>query len=542
MTKPNPGSPAINDMNGILSQGYLQNKQLARQKPFVIPRAVNNALLPGADLGSQQQEVSEKRFNIAVNNVPAQTFFSGLLKGTQYNIVISPKISGNITLNLHNVTIDEALQAVHDNYGYEYKKTSYGYQIFPPGLETKMFTVNYLDITRKGQSDTSISGTQLSSTDSSGSSSGASAAASVNTTSQSDFWKDLSTTLTSMIGNQPGEKIIINADAGLIVVRAYPDELKAVAKYLDSVQTNMTRQVILEAKVLEVELTNDYNDGVDWSALGLSQDGSNQSSDLSFSEFFSLDSRLRSFSMVIKLLSQQGNVQTLSSPRIATLNNQKAIIKVGNDEYFITNIDTTTTTGTATSSTENVDMKPFFSGISLDVTPQINAAGDVILHIHPLVSTVSQKEIEYTLRNSSGTGTSTSTVPTAKSKIRETDNVVAAKNGQIVVIGGLMINSTEEQGAGVPFLSKAPLVGPLFRKTAQNSGKSELVVLLRPIVVGKNTWTDQLRQQSIRMQKMNRGYHFGSHPEVFGNLGENFPTRTHSNPKGNGSKSYILGS
>jgi MSHA biogenesis protein MshL len=184
---------------------------------------------------------------------------------------------------------------------------------------------------------------------------------------------------------------------------------------------------------------------------------------------------------LIELLGSQGNVQILSSPRISTINNQKAVIKVGTDEFFVTDIDfdDNNSAVTATDSTStSVELTPFFSGISLDVTPQISENGVITLHVHPSVSEVNDQEKVITI------GERDVTLPLASSTVRETDSVIRAESGQIVVIGGLIQNSSEDNNSAVPFFSEIPLVGELFKQRRFQSRKSELVILLRPVVAG----------------------------------------------------------
>jgi len=215
------------------------------------------------------------------------------------------------------------------------------------------------------------------------------------------------------------------------------------------------------------------------------------------------------------MLESQGNVQVLSSPRISTLNNQKAVIKVGNDEFFVTGISTTTTTGTATTTTPEITLTPFFSGIALDVTPQIDQNGGVTLHVHPSVSRVTdqQKVIQV--------GGTTQNLPLAKSTVRESDSIVFAHSGQLVVIGGLMQDSRSEKVASTPMLGDLPVIGQFFRQTRQGASKSELVLLLRPTVVdGSAGWNHQISGSANRLNKLDKGFHQGSRSAVFGNLGE----------------------
>jgi MSHA biogenesis protein MshL len=167
----------------------------------------------------------------------------------------------------------------------------------------------------------------------------------------------------------------------------------------------------------------------------------------------------------------------LSSPRVATLNNQKAVIKAGTDEFFVTDISSNTVTGTAATTSRDVTLTPFFSGIALDVTPQISANGEVILHIHPTVSEVTDQTKSLTVSGE------TDQLPLAFSEIRESDSIVKAKSGQIIAIGGLMRNSTRRQNFSTPVLGRVPGLKRLFGSSREIESKTELIILLRPIVV-----------------------------------------------------------
>ena len=191
-------------------------------------------------------------------------------------------------------------------------------------------------------------------------------------------------------------------------------------------------------------------------------------------------------------------MQVLSSPRVSTVNNQKAVIKVGTDEFFVTDVSSNTTTNiSGTTNSPDITLTPFFSGIALDVTPQISADGDVILHIHPSISDVVDQTKEITL------GLSTLSLPLAFSTVREADTVVRARSGQVVVIGGLMQNISSNDDAGLPGVSDIPSVGVLFKQQSQKNRRTELVILMRPIVVDSNkTWSNYIKETGGRIEKL----------------------------------------
>ena len=217
-----------------------------------------------------------------------------------------------------------------------------------------------------------------------------------------------------------------------------------------------------------------------------------------FGNLFAVGGSSSNFSALIRLLSTQGDVQVLSSPRISTVNNQKAVIKVGSDEFFVTKVSSSTSSNSSsTTTTPEVTLTPFFSGIALDVTPQISENDDVILHVHPSVSEVTDQIKVITV------GNQTQRLPLALSTVRESDSIVKAKNGQVVVIGGLMQNSSSNEDGGLPGMSDIPIIGNLFKQKKRANTRSELVILLRPIIVNANkTWSNYIKDSAGRIKQL----------------------------------------
>ncbi|MGH8741813.1 MAG: type II secretion system protein GspD, partial [Burkholderiales bacterium] len=216
---------------------------------------------------------------------------------------------------------------------------------------------------------------------------------------------------------------------------------------------------------------------------------------------FGLALQTANFASLLTFLESQGNVQVLSSPRIATLNNQKAVLKVGTDEFFVTNVTTTTTSTTSGSQTSpSVTVQPFFSGIVLDVTPQIDEGSNIILHIHPAVSEVTESTRVVNL----GGGTPSITLPLAKSTVNESDTIVRVTDGNIVAIGGLMSVDVRDQRSGVPGVSdEGP--GRLLRNTNTSSRKRELVILLKPTLIHSDReWEQDVRETRERFERLKR--------------------------------------
>lgn len=197
---------------------------------------------------------------------------------------------------------------------------------------------------------------------------------------------------------------------------------------------------------------------------------------------------------MLSLLSTQGDVQVLSSPRVTATNNQKAVIKVGDDEYFVTEVSSQNTiTSTSTSVVPNIELTPFFSGIALDVTPQIDEKGSVLLHVHPSVIETEEQEKVLRLNDEQ------IVLPLAQSTIRESDTVIRAASGEIVVIGGLMQTSNADTESKTPLLGDIPVLGNLFKSRRATTVKKELIILLKPTVVGPGTWAAQMEASRAQM-------------------------------------------
>lgn len=504
------------------------------------PQAIRSALIPSVQQhGTVASSAGQKKFDIAASEVPAREFFMGLVAGSSVNMVVHPDVTGNISVDLKNTSIEEVLEVIHNVHGYPYFKTGNVYQVMPAGLQAQTFQVNYLNLVRTGMSETRVSSGQITQVDgnnegsdsSSSSQTGTISGSRIKTESTADFWSELQNAIKSLIGSEGGRKVVVQPQASVVVVVAMPAELRMVEKYLQTIQSNLQRQVVIEAKVIEVSLSDGFQTGINWAALAENADGMRALAGqtgggsalsngyattvgnsgnlapgqllpdgldaLAFGGVFSMALNFNDFQAFIELLQGQGDVQVLSSPRISTVNNQKAVIKVGSDEFFVTDISSDTTTGTSTNSSTDVTLTPFFSGIALDVTPQIDVEGQITLHIHPTVSEVvdQTKEINVFGVNQS--------IPVAFSTVRESDSVVHAASGQLVVIGGLMQEKSTSEESGIPVLSKIPGLGALFRHTKTGSSKSELVILLRPQVISSpGDWSSSLDESRQRINDL----------------------------------------
>lgn len=487
----------------------------------------------------------EKRFNLVVNKAPVEAILHSLVDGTSYSLIMPEDIQGTISLNLKNVSAFEVLEILKNSYHYDYEVNDKIITFYPNGIRSKFFVVNHLIGKRKGSSELKVSAGSL--TDSannnsggnnsnggsgnnnnsnnnnnSGTNSGESETAStkISTTTDSDFWTEIEKVLNTMIGNKDGRSVVVSQETNSLLIKASSKEINEVEKYLRKIQAIIDKQVVIEAKIIEVELNDSMQTGINWAAfknannhngsLGFGSSGTklnpngvlNNNSvsidpgsnlnigDLSnAASIFSLGFQTSNFAAILSFLETQGSLQVLSSPRIATLNNQKAILKVGTDEFFVTNVSTTnTSTSSGTSSTPSVTTQPFFSGIALDITPQIDDNGLVAMHVHPSVSKVSTVVKNINLGSSGNI-----VLPLASSTISETDSIVKIENNKIVAIGGLMKQYSKKEKSQIPGIGNAPVVGEAFKNVNNESTKYELVILIKPqIITTQADWETNL--------------------------------------------------
>jgi len=531
-------------------------------KPTAVPARISEALAEPAP--ALVPPLPEPRLDLLVNNAQAREVFLAIVADTRYSMLMHPDVSGMISVTLRGVTVMEALEAIRDVYGYDFKIDGRRITIYGPAMQTRIFTVNYPHSQRTGTSDLRVAAGSSPSIAGTPGAAGTTAAgvagmagvptgtttgttagtvgavglqnpsSRVSTTSRADFWTEVTDAVRSLIGASGGRSVIASPQAGILAVRAMPDELRQVEKFLKATQGAVERQVMLEAKIVEVELRDGYQSGVNWAAfssdanstqmvgvLGSTVAASNITNPLlqggtavtgvvpspslaAGGGLFGLALATSQFAAVLGFLETQGDVQTLSSPRVATLNNQKAVLKVGSDDYFITNVtggsvSTTTVVGSTGSTTmPTVTLTPFFSGIALDVTPQIDDGQNIMLHIHPSVTSVTEKTKLVDLGS-----VGSYRLPLASSSVNETDTMVRIQDGRIVAIGGLMQMESSRNASGVPGTTGMGGFSALFGNRVSTGRKKELVVLIKPSIIRtEQDWEQQNRRVRAALDDM----------------------------------------
>ncbi|MEJ6003513.1 secretin N-terminal domain-containing protein [Paucibacter soli] len=545
-------------------QAELQKQQAAR-KPApaasaVMPEAASPQAAPEA-AAPRPEPPAEPRFDLVVNGAQVRDVFLSLVADTRYSMMVHPGVAGVLSVTLKGVTLREALEAIRDVYGYDFKIDGRRITVYPPTMQTRVFSVNYLPGQRVGRSELRVSSGSAPTPPGSGGGSAntpatpgtalaAPESSQVSTSTKSDFWAELGTGLRALVGVDAGRNVIVSPQAGTIAVRAMPDELRHVEAFLRATKLAVERQVMLEAKLVEVELREGFQSGIDWSYLGkqgaIGQTGVNPSLPSGVNTIvnplvsnsrglpvlstttnasgwpdliplpspgggaFGLALAKGGFQGLLSFLENYGDLQILSSPRVATLNNQKAVLKVGADDYFVTGISGGNSNNSNNNNTSNnnsgismptLTLTPFFSGIALDVTPQIDDANMITLHIHPSVTTVTEKIKQVDLG-----AVGNYRLPLASSSVNETDTMVRIPDGAIVAIGGLMQMESSRRGSGLPGSGDNALTSALFGNRASVGRKRELVVLIKPTIIrSQDDWEQANQALSQRLDEMEAG-------------------------------------
>ena len=527
----------------------------SERRPEARPEAVEQALLPPLrmEMPSVRGQPIDARFDLSVNNAPASQVFMSIVSGTRFSMLVHPSVTGTISVNLKDVTVREALDSIRELFGYDYKFDGTRILIHPAGMQTRIFQVNYLLGERRGLSDVRVQSGSV--TDATGGGGGAAPttggttapagqsrgldSSRVTTRTQNDFWAELRASLAAIIGTGEGRNVVVSPQSGVVVVRAFPAEIRGVEQYLRATRIAVERQVMLEAKIIDVELSDGYQSGINWALLpnnrlaagqigsdttivssgtvasrgfiaqpgtGLSTAGATTGAALLSGNpgaaLFGLALQIQNFSALLQFLETQGKVQVLSSPRVATMNNQKAVLKVGTDEFFVTNIQSATTVATAAGTTTGtpvptVTVQPFFSGIVLDVTPQIDENNQIILHVHPSVSQVITDNKDINLGAAGNLR-----LPLARSNVSETDTIVRVSDGNIVALGGLMKLDLRDSRGGLPGTGDNP-VGNFFRNANTTLVKKEMIILLKPTIIqGYRSWDEDIEQSRSRFESL----------------------------------------
>ena len=499
------------------------------QMPTARPEKSPEGALPGLIVTEiEGKREPERLYSFSLRDADIREVLMALSKQTSFNIVVDQDIQGRVTVDLKNVTMVEALDTLTELLDLGYKIKQNIIRVSKPALEARIFSLQYVNLKRTGSSSTTaaigtsgglVTGTTPGTTGvtgtvgtvgTTGTVGGTTGSTSVNTSTATDLWTDIETGLTKILS--PAGKMVVDKQSGNILVTDLPKFLDRVAGFLESVEGSVQRQVLIEARIIEVVLTGEYRLGLNWGAIvqaAALRGASTISPVFSASPTRILGQRLSpavgdfqigvtstDFAALLDVISRQGEVNVISSPKLATLNNQTAVIRAGTDEVFFETRVQETTSGVGalgqTQTTRTVTPRTVTIGVVLGITPQIGPDGNVVLHIRP---TVTEKKSE--AKSPAG-----DVFPVLD--VREADMVVRAREGQVIIIGGLMQEKRTNSDNKVPILGDLPGIGRLFRSTEQEVRKTELVVLLSAtVMVGKKA--DEITSRELERLNKTKG-------------------------------------
>ncbi len=442
--------------------------------------------------------------------------------GLQYQI--DPGVRGTVNTTIRNATLPEALSMILPQ-GATYQIANGVLRISPARIETRIFSLDYVALSRVGTASTVIqrrlgnAGIGNGGAGSQGAGQGGFGGAGggigggadvISAVSVADVWEEIRVAVEALVFDEPsaagassgaqvapgaqgmsgmsggrpfsrtsadGKRLIINPIAGTITVSALAPHLDQIDTFIRTFEASIQRQVLIEAKIVEVNLDRESEFGINWDVVATNAQGSFSPGGAGQNN---ITLRLRAgntqINAVLTALQSQGNVQVLSSPRVSALNNQRAVFNVTRGEivFSLTQTPTVNAAGQTTGFTSTVNPTQVNVGIVLDVLPQISADNSVTMNIRPVVTSVA-RTASFTVDGN--------TLQAPVIDTRESDTMARLRGGETIVIGGLMQNRRERVRSGVPVLMSIPLLGRLFSRTRDVERKAELVIFLTPTII-----------------------------------------------------------
>jgi len=441
----------------------------------------------------EETKEPEKLYTLSFRKADVHEILTILSRESKLNIIVDPDVRGEVTVDLKEVTLDKALVCLLAPLGLDYKREANIIRVSPVKIHTRMFTLNYLS-TKRGASGM-VSGTSGRAGEG-GETGGMGSFIKVETSDTAELWKEIEEGL-KVISSGEG-RFVINKVSGSILATDFPQNLARIAQFLETIEGSAQRQVMIQTRIIEVTLSDQYKMGIDWSSIRTGIDWPSIVTSSSIrgtytqrlspaTEIFQIGISDSGFSFLLDVMSKQGKIDILSSPRVSTLNNQPAVIKVATEDVFWERESVSGAEGVISSSTP----RWITVGILLKVTPQIGSDGLIIMDIHPSItekvgeSVSSEGDIAPIL------------------DVRETSTVAKVRDGQTIVIAGLLQKKETQEITGVPFLGKIPFLGAIFRRTVKEKKKTELIIMLTPrIVVGNEIEDRFIRELSSEWEEV----------------------------------------
>lgn len=496
-----------------ISEGHLGN-DLAGGHDIPAP-VIEAPILPEPEL-----RPSLETYTVVVNQVAVRELLFSMARDAKLNLDIDNNIKGKVTMNAIDQTLPQILERLTRQVAINYTLEDGTIHVRVDKPYLHLYNVNYLNMSRLSKGSVQVS-TEISSTGvGEGAGGGNNSSSEVENISDNEFWKTLIINFAGIIGEDKkiekagdSQNIIVNRETGVIGVRATFRQHRQVQTFLDRVVASAQRQVMIEATIAEVKLSDHYQAGIDWSmirmdGLGNITDSISQNllgGNLGSSPVFQITTSGTSssgdnLSGTLKALETFGDVKVLSSPKVMALNNQTAMLKVvDNEVYFSIEVtpevrDGAVVTSPAIISTQ-INTVPV--GFVMSVLPFIDANDVVTLNIRPTISRIVDT-VEDPNPELAKAGV-VSEIPVIQ--VREIESVLKVNSGDTAVIGGLMQDQINKQQSGIPILSSIPLLGSLFSYQDDEYVKSELVIFIRPVVVHDASLTGDLKEYQKYLMK-----------------------------------------
>ena len=520
-------------------------KDIRALPAYTAPVATQTPVAPPKDPDAYRSNDPGRAYSLTLKNADLRDVLMLLSKESGVSIVAERGLRGTVQIEARNKKLGELLYTILKPLGYTASVENGMILVGRPKLSTRTFRMNYLKDTRNSSSNMNVSGFAA----------GGSGSVSVSTAGKSDFWGAIETSLemfvfgTSGKGKREGggyivgeaekkpaaefksattgkaaasetddpmlsstqlsenqlKQLVVNEQAGIIQITDFPENLDKITSFLADVEEGSKRQVLIQAHIMEVSLSDSFSMGIDWKTIidkstnftiAQSLSPSSAASAATGSSVFKISAAGSTFGVMLDAMKEQGNVNMLSSPKITALNNQKAVIKLTTKE--VSWVSSKTTQNNALGGQDTFTTTPQIDevGIFLDVTPQIGPDGSIIMQIHPSVSEI---------REISTSPDKTSTKPVID--VREIDTMVDAKAGETIVIAGLISDKLLETKRSVPLLGDIPYLGSLFSYSKQARNKAELVIMMTPYVLNGKSIDEIRRDHEKRMQNIGGDFH-----------------------------------
>jgi MSHA biogenesis protein MshL len=445
---------------------------------------------------------AENLFDVSLEDQDLRSTMQSMCDMLSLNLVMDPEVQDTLSLTLRDITFYKFLEVALEKTPYNYRVEDNFVYIEAPRLETRTFHLDYLNTARQVQGIMTITGQ--------GGGASAGLLTQSNTTMQTqatmNVWADIQNGLEAIVLGQgkqetgaltargsfggyddgTGHRLVLEPNSGTVQVTATPEVLEQAEQYLVALENSLQRQVLIEARFVEINLDNRHESGIDWSLVpdltslsdlsGSLTGGALVNQTLSpSSREFQIGVSNENVSAIMTAMSRHGNVNVLQSPQVSSLNNQPAVIRVARTETFFQRTETPGQPATATSAATQpvINYEPILqpTGVVLNLTPQISEDGVIIMSIRPSITTIASVA-------TSPDGLSTSPI----TDVRELDTVAKVKHGQTIILAGLIQERELQTTKETPLLARLPLLGGLFKQVVKDRSKVELVILLTPYI------------------------------------------------------------